>query len=65
MPRGLASTATMIDERLSPGNVTVVSGEAAMLACKIYNLGNKSVSDILVLIFILILATLSLVIKLG
>jgi len=44
VPRGLASTATMIDERLSPGNVTVVSGEAAMLACKIYNLGNKSVS---------------------
>lgn len=62
MPRGLASTATMIDERLSPGNVTVVSGEAAMLACKIYNLGNKSVSASLLLIFLPILTTLSLVV---
>ena len=38
------STATEIDDRLSPGNVTRLSGETALLACKIYNLGNKSVS---------------------
>ena len=38
------STATEIDDRLSPGNVTLLSGETALLACKIYNLGNKSVS---------------------
>ena len=37
------STATEIDDRLSPGNVTLLSGETALLACKIYNLGNKSV----------------------
>jgi len=42
--RGLASTSTQIDDRLSPGNITVLQGETAMLACKIYNLGNKSVS---------------------
>lgn len=41
---GVASTATQIDERLSPGNITILQGETAMLACKIYNLGNKSVS---------------------
>jgi len=40
----IASTSTQIDDRLSPGNVTILSGETAMLACKIYNLGNKSVS---------------------
>jgi len=40
----IASTSTHIDDRLSPGNVTILSGETAMLACKIYNLGNKSVS---------------------
>ena len=39
----IASTSTYIDDRLSPGNVTILSGETAMLACKIYNLGNKSV----------------------
>ena len=39
----IASTSTHIDDRLSPGNVTILSGETAMLACKIYNLGNKSV----------------------
>ena len=39
----IASTSTHIDDRLSPGNVTILSGETAMLACKIYNVGNKSV----------------------
>ena len=39
----IASTSTQIDDRLSSGNVTILSGETAMLACKIYNLGNKSV----------------------
>jgi len=42
--RRIGSTATEIDDRLSPGNVTLLSGETALLACKIYNLGNKSVS---------------------
>ena len=41
----VGSTATEIDDRLSPGNVTLLSGETALLACKIYNLGNKSVSS--------------------
>ena len=41
------STATEIDDRLSPGNVTLLTGETALLACKIYNLGNKSVSGAL------------------
>jgi len=40
----IASTSIQIDDRLSTGNVTILSGETAMLACKIYNLGNKSVS---------------------
>ena len=37
-------TSTEIDDRLSPGNVSLLAGETALLACKIYNLGNKSVS---------------------
>ena len=44
IPQSTGSTATEIDDRLSPGNVTLLSGETALLACKIYNLGNKSVS---------------------
>ena len=36
-------TSTEIDDRLSPGNVSLLAGETALLACKIYNLGNKSV----------------------
>ena len=40
----IASTSIQIDDRFSTGNVTILSGETAMLACKIYNLGNKSVS---------------------
>ena len=38
-----ASTSTHIDDRLSSGNLTILAGESAMLSCKIYNLGNKSV----------------------
>ena len=41
--RGVASTATEIDNGLSTSNVTLLAGETALLACKIYNLGNKSV----------------------
>ena len=42
----IASTSTHIDERLSTAeNLTILAGETAMLACKIYNLGNKSVSQ--------------------
>ena len=41
----IATTSMQIDYRLSPGNVTILSGETAMLACKIYKLGNKSVSS--------------------
>ena len=41
----IASTSTHIDERLSTTeNLTILAGETAMLACKIYNLGNKAVS---------------------
>ena len=42
----IASTSTHIDVRLSTTeNLTILAGETAMLACKIYNLGNKSVSQ--------------------
>jgi hypothetical protein len=34
---------TRIDDDLSPGNVTVVQGDTAMLVCTVINIGDKSV----------------------
>ena len=42
----IVSSVTHIDEELSTGNLTISAGETAMLACKIFNLGNKSVSSL-------------------
>ena len=40
----VGSTSTHVDEKLSTTeNLTILAGETAILACKIYNLGNKSV----------------------
>ena len=39
-----AATTTRIDEELSPGNVTAIHGETALLACKVLNVGDKAVS---------------------
>ena len=35
--------ATRIDEDRSPGSVTVVRGDTAMLVCTVINIGDKSV----------------------
>jgi hypothetical protein len=34
---------TRIDDDLSPGNVTAVQGDTAMLVCTVVNIGDKSV----------------------
>ena len=38
------ATTTRINEDLSPGNVTAIHGENAMLVCTIHNIGDKAVS---------------------
>ena len=38
-----AATTTRIDEELSPGNITAIRGETALLVCTIVNIGDKSV----------------------
>ena len=40
--------ATRIDAENSPGNVTVVAGDTAMLTCTVINIGDKSVSVIVI-----------------
>ena len=39
-----AATTTKIDDELSPGNVTAIHGETALLVCTILNVGEKAVS---------------------
>jgi len=39
-----AATTTRIDEELSPGNITAIRGETALLVCTIVNIGDKSLS---------------------
>ena len=38
-----AATTTRIDEELSPGNITALKGETALLVCTVLNVGDKSV----------------------
>ena len=38
-----AATTTKIDDELSPGNVTAIHGETALLVCTILNVGEKAV----------------------
>ena len=40
-----AATTTRIDEELSPGNITAIRGETALLVCTIVNIGDKSVGN--------------------
>ena len=39
--------ATRIDAENSPGNVTVLAGDTAMLTCTVVNIGDKSVKKTL------------------
>ena len=38
-----AATTTRIDQELSPGNITALKGETALLVCTVLNVGDKSV----------------------
>ena len=40
--------ATRIDAENSPGNVTVLAGDTAMLTCTVVNIGDKSVKHFLI-----------------
>jgi len=39
-----AATTTRIDDELSPGNITAIRGETALLVCTVINIGDKSLS---------------------
>ena len=48
--------ATRIDAENSPGNVTVLAGDTAMLTCTVVNIGDKSVKNVqIIYIFFLLI----------
>jgi hypothetical protein len=49
---------TRIDDDLSPGNVTAVQGDTAMLVCTVVNIGDKSVGTKETKTFLLLLLLL-------
>ena len=47
-----AATTTRIDETQSPGNITALKGETALLVCTVLNVGDKSVRILVTLVLL-------------